>query len=103
MREIINPTYTGTATAGGDKALDDIYNPTDADYITVKNSAANSADNNMTNVTGTDVQMKYNPSYDMYLDRTQIESAVYVAPYKSTTEDSTKPVIYNYAYITAKK
>ena len=100
-KEIINATNTVAVTPGGDKALDDIYNPTDADYVTVKNTATNSADNKMTSVTGADVQMKPNPSYNMHSDRTQIESAVYVAPYKSTTEDSAKPVVYNYAYTTA--
>ena len=104
-KEINNATYipsSGVITLGGDKALDDIYNPTDADYVTVKNTADNSADNNMTNVTGTDVQIILNPCYDMHSDMTEIESAVYVVPNESTTEDSTKPAVYDYAYTTAR-
>ena len=100
-RKVINATYTPSSeavTLGGDKALNDVYDSIDTNYIAVKNTADNSADHNMTNVTGIDVRMKSNPSYDMHSDR--IESAVYVAPYESTTEDSTKPV-YNYANTSA--
>ena len=98
-KEVINATYipsSGAVMLGGDKALNDVYDSIDTDYVTVKNTTGNSADNNTTNVTGADVQMKSNPSYDMHSDRTQIESAVYVA----TTEDNTKPV-YNYANTSA--
>ena len=104
-KEIINATYipsSGVITLGGDKALDDIYNPTDADYVTVKNTADNSAHNNITSVTGTDVQVILNPCYDMHSDTTKIESAVYVVPNELTTEDSTKPAVYDYAYTTAR-
>ena len=102
-KETVNATYTPSSeavTLGSDKALNDVYDSIDTDYVTVKNTAGDSADNDMTNVTGIDVRMKSNPSYDMHSERTQIESAVYVAPYESTTEDSTKPV-YNYANTSA--
>ena len=97
-REIINATYipaSGVITVGGDKAQNDAYTQL---ALTVLHSA----NNNMTNVIGTDVQIIVNPCYDMHSDSTQIESAVYVAPNESTTEDNTKPVVYDYAYTTAR-
>ena len=103
-RKVINATNTpssGAVMLGGDNALNDVYDSIDTDYIAVKNTAGNSANNDMTNLTRIDVQMKSNPSYDMHSDRNQIESTVYVAPYESTTEDSTKPVVYNYANTSA--
>ena len=104
-REIINATYipsSGVITQGGDKAQNDAYNSIGTDCVTVKNTAGNSANNNMMNVTGDDVQIIVNPCYDMHSDTTEIESAVYVVPNELTAEDNTKPAVYNYAYTTTR-